>query len=171
MALVPGWLLPLRQPQELPSGRRQTPAWGPEGRGSAAAVSPPQTPNPGSKTKVDTHQTKGITSASLRRSFISFSSHFDPSKLPLLLFILYAPSLENKLKGEQNIIVQYACTQAVHSVQDNSLYSYSSKLRLYFLTLLTYIWTAEEMDSFFYRFNEVMKQLLEAFKNGTCVLL
>ena len=49
VALAPGWPLLLRRPQEPPSGRRRTPAWGPEGLGSAVAVSPPQTPNPGSK--------------------------------------------------------------------------------------------------------------------------
>lgn len=42
----PGWLLPRRQQRELLSEPRRTPASGPEGHGSAAAVAPPQTPNP-----------------------------------------------------------------------------------------------------------------------------
>lgn len=52
VALFPDWLLPQRQQREPLSGQKQTPASGPEGRGSAVAVSLPQTLNPGSKTKV-----------------------------------------------------------------------------------------------------------------------
>lgn len=52
MALFPGWPLPRQQPREPLSGQRQTPALGPEGRDSVVAVSPPQTPNPGSENRL-----------------------------------------------------------------------------------------------------------------------
>lgn len=86
VALAPGWPLPLRRPREPPSGRRQTPAWGPEGRGSAAAVSPPQTPNPGSKR----NRSHSETQKALHQP------HFIKAAVSLIL-----THHENKLKEER----------------------------------------------------------------------
>jgi len=48
--LSPGWLRPPPPPRERPSGRRQTPAAVPRGRGLGAAASLPRTPIPEEET-------------------------------------------------------------------------------------------------------------------------
>lgn len=164
VALFPDWLLPQRQQREPLSGQKRTPASGPEGRGSAVAVSLPQTLNPGSKTKVAhwnlAHQTEDITSASLRSNFIIISPELYSSKPLFFFFLIVAlrtPRIIQRLtkwaKVNGTISTFTCCSQNSweHFILMKTVFSYpAQKLNL---------------SKDFPKFNEVMKHLSDV---GLC---
>lgn len=106
VALFPNWLLPQQQPREPPSGQRQTPALGPEGPDSVVAVSPPQTPNPRSKNRLQKLYKRHYI------SLIEINTLLFRLLLNKIAFFLFCHN-ENKLTAEEvSKSMRAVCTSA-----------------------------------------------------------